>query len=308
MVPNRHRPAGPGNFEQRDPRFAANAPNSAPVRPQSPPPPFTLTPDQQAEVDHVLNDWEKKSGEIKTFKCDFDRLIYDPVFSTLTPGKPEAPVTMSKGEIKFVAPDKGLMHETTRQTWQLNQKTHEREQVTLPNGEYWICDGKSLFQVEEGKKTATETPIPKEMQGQAITQGPLPFVFGAKAAELKARYYIRLTTPETDKENVWLDIRPKFLRDAENFTKTEVILRTADMFPVGVQIYPTNNGEHEVYLLKQKTWDWRSWLKADTFSPPWGYKIIPNQVPNVGPPQAGGAASPADGQARRPAAQPSFRQ
>jgi len=191
----------------------------------------------------------------------------------------------------------------------VNPKTQRQEVVKRAHGEHWICDGKSLFQIDHEKQTATETPIPPEMQGQAITQGPLPFVFGAKKLELKARYYIRDVTPANDKTNAWLEIVPKYMRDAQNFVKSEVILRKSDMFPTAVQLFPTTNGEHEVFVLKEKSWI-SGFFDSDTFKPPFGYKRIPNQVPNAGPPQAGGGAAPAadNSQARRPIYSPVYRQ
>ena len=303
-------PGAPVQIQRRDPqdfRQPIGVATADPRRQSPPPPPFTLTPDQQAEVDQVLDQWESMSGKVKTFKCDFDRMKYDPAFLPPVKGE-ERPISVSKGELKFVAPDKGLMEETELQALAVNPKTQRQEVVKRAHGEHWICDGKSLFQIDHEKQTATETPIPPEMQGQAITQGPLPFVFGAKKLELKARYYIRTVTPADDKINVWLEIIPKYMRDAQNFVKAQVILRKSDMFPSAVQLYPTTNGEHEVFILKEKSWI-STIFSSDTFKPPFGYKLIPNQMPGAPPPQAGGAAAPADnGQARRPNMQPVYRQ
>ncbi len=59
-------------------------------QPAEPPkPPFVLSPEQQAEVDHALDLWEERNREIKTFDCRFKRWVYDAVF-----GRPD--------EAKFV--------------------------------------------------------------------------------------------------------------------------------------------------------------------------------------------------------------
>ena len=48
--------------------------------PQPPPPPFRLTPQEEAQVDRVLNLWEQRNRDIKKFDCKFKRWIYDAVF------------------------------------------------------------------------------------------------------------------------------------------------------------------------------------------------------------------------------------
>ena len=55
-----------------------------------------------------------------------------------------------------------------------------------------MCDGKSVFEYRHQDKHLVERPIPKELQGQSIVDGPLPFLFGAEAAKLKARYWLRI--------------------------------------------------------------------------------------------------------------------
>ena len=66
----------------------------------------------------------------------------------------------------------------------------------------------------------TESPLPKELQGKDIVDGPLPFLFGAKAEKLKQRYYLRIITPPDVQGQVWLEAWPRFLADARNFQRT----------------------------------------------------------------------------------------
>ncbi len=284
------------------------------IPPTAPAPPFVLTLQQQAEVDRALANWESKGGGVKSFKCNFNHFKYDPTFAppNADPNAPQAPLTTSKGELYYSAPDKGMFREWDVITWQPNQSTHRLEQVAVPNGEYWACDGKSVYEVDIGKKEVTETPLPKEMQGQSITEGPLPFAFGAQAAKLKARYYIRLITPPANAQNeVWLEILPRLRQDAANFFKVEVILRASDMLPTAIRIstVQTKTGAYaDVYLFEQKGFfeSLPSW--NNIFAPsPLGYKHILQPVPgaNVPPPggpiQPGGSNQPAGTpQARRP--------
>lgn len=281
--------------------------------PAAPPaPPFVLSPQQQAELDRALANWETKSSQVKSFKCNFNHFKYDPTFAP--PSDPSGPLTKSKGELYYAAPDKGMFREWDVITWQPNQSTRRLEQIAVSNGEWWACDGKSVYAVDVGKKEVTETPLPKEMQGQSITEGPLPFAFGAQAAKLKARYYIRLITPPERAQNeVWLEILPRWRQDAANFFKVEVILRASDMLPTAIRIstVQTKTGAYaDVYLFEEKGFEWPDLSRVfyGVFSPsPLGYKHIlqPVQGPNVTPPggpiQPGGSTPPAGtSQARRP--------
>jgi hypothetical protein len=62
------------------------------------------------------------------------------------------------------------------------------------------------------------------MKGKAIADGPLPFLFGADAAKLNARYYFKpIPSPNPQKE-IWLDAYPKRAEDAANFSQARLIL------------------------------------------------------------------------------------
>jgi TIGR03009 family protein len=268
---------------------------------QNPPaPPFQLSPQEQADLDNVLDMWEKKNGAIKTFKADFDRCQYDPVFFPKQPGEKNArPKQTSFGEIKYVAPDKGLLRETGGSTWTVNPTSRQLENKKLDALEHWACDGKTLYKVDYQQRTVDEIPIPPELQGKGITQGPLPFVFGAKAADLKARYYIRTTPPPAGAVNeYWLEIRPKYIRDAENYSKVEIILDANTMFPKAIQIDGTNGTDRDVYILTPKGGFDPFGPFRDDFSPsPFGFKHVKN-TPNA-PPAAQPGAPPASGQTER---------
>lgn len=220
-------------------------PNGAPAQPKviQLQPPFMLSPEEQARLDQLLKEWEDKSSNIKTFKCEFTRLEYDPAFMN---GDPNQAKTESRGELKYAAPDKGLFHVT--QTWDyvLDTKTGKPNKTEGGPGEYWTCDGKSIFQVDHQQKRIIERPIPPELQGQAITEGPLPFVFGAKAKTLQQRYFMRVITPENDKDRVWLEARPRLQKDAANYSKVELILTRAKMLPYAIQIFdPGANAQNQ---------------------------------------------------------------
>src|SRR5262249_3722344 len=158
----------------------------------------------------LLKDWETASNNVQTFKCNFTRMEYDPA---LVGGNPNQPSAVSKGELKYATPDKGM--------FRVKEQTNYSPDPTKPGQftaqqvdptEWLTCDGKAMYEVrDQPQKLVVETPLPPEMQGKAITDGPLPFVFGAKAAALKGRYYMRLTPPPSANAatEVWLEAFPR---------------------------------------------------------------------------------------------------
>jgi TIGR03009 family protein len=102
--------------------------------------------------------------------------------------------------------------------------------------EHWVCDGKSVFEYRQDQKQLVERPIPVQMQGQAIVDGPLPFLFGAETAKLKARYWLRVVDQPNQNE-IWLEVLPRYQADAANYTKVEVILDQQQVLPKAMQVH-----------------------------------------------------------------------
>ena len=93
------------------PRIYPARPVNPPRPPQPPQPPFRLTPQEDAQVDRVLNIWEQRNAALKTFDCRFRRWIYDPVFGRdMTKA-----MFVEEGVIRFAAPDRGLFKSVRRE-------------------------------------------------------------------------------------------------------------------------------------------------------------------------------------------------
>ena len=226
-----------GPASQRAPRPTSPQLAQFPNRRQAgPPAEFQLSPAEQQRLDMILNYWEKKTEAIKTFQCKFTRENWDLVF-----GPKDAPRSIDRGTIRFAKPDKGLMRVDEVYTYdpQAQDKKNKFKKQETQFGEYWVCDGKAVFQFDSRTKVLTETQLPPEMQGKAIAEGPLPFLFGAKAETMKQRYWIReLRPPAEVKDKFWLEAIPKRAEDAANFAKIQVILAKPDAS--GSQLLPEN--------------------------------------------------------------------
>jgi len=255
-----------------------------------------LTPQQQAQLeaqlaqeraqlDQVLDAWERESKKVKTLSARFTKREYGNgggFGPAAAPGQPPNPTRVCDGEIYFASPDRGMYRELAKKG---------------EYSEYWVCDGKSIYQINHAKEELVETVLPEELRGKAISDGPLPFVFGAEAAKMKQRYNMRVITPRDVQGQIWLEAYPKLRQDAVNFRRIEVILDEQTMLPIALQLFETNGKDHKSFVFgKPKVNDLWDKIK-NFFDPPGvprGYKKRVEE-----PPVAQTAAPPQGGQAQR---------
>ena len=157
----------------------------------------------------------------------------------------------STGEIKYAAPDKGLFRVKSSKQWNAEKRKYDARPSN--SGEHWVCNGTSIYEFRHSERQLRETKLPPEMRGRAISEGPLPFVFGAKADTLKKRYSMRIITPPSVTDQIWLEALPKFQVDAANFSKVELILRAADLMPFAIQVFKPGGQDRDVYQFDPRT-------------------------------------------------------
>jgi TIGR03009 family protein len=286
-------PAASNNVAQESPSRVPLGAVIQRLQPSPLPAPFVLSPADEANLNKLLVDWEASNSKIKTFACNFTRLEYNPA---VVGGDPNQVTTESHGVLKYAAPDKGMFKVTRMTNFVPDLKSGKIVKQDADPTEWWTCDGKSMFEVvDKPEKLVVEKPLPPEMRGQAITDGPLPFVFGAKAAALKSRYYMRVVTPPQVKDDVWLEAFPKQQKDAANFSRVTIILRKSDLQPWAIQIFNpganTQNNSRTMIKLEDASinslWAPVQYLFDDFAQPhPIGYRhvvdnslINPNTVP-----------------------------
>ena len=93
------------------------------------------------------------------------------------------------------------------------------------------------------------------MRGQAIADGPLPFMFGARAETIKARYWVH-GLPDGPKGKYWLEAAPKSRDDAQNFKYVRIVL-DHECLPESLQIFapnydPPRNDARQTYVFKDR--------------------------------------------------------
>jgi len=230
--------ATPGALVPRDPALQRRAPAA----------PFTLNAQQQAELDWLLGRWEQEGAKVKTFECDFTRFDWDRVW------RDDRPMHVVQGELRYAAPDKGMLRvdgELVDFRWDRGAANGGRL-VDGQMAEHWICNGSSIFEYNFQRKQLVEHRLPPDVKGTAISNSPLPFLFGAKANQLRERYFLRVVTPKGMKDRAWLEAHPKYQADAANFRTATLILTLANMQPLAIESVLPNGKSSTVYHF-QKT-------------------------------------------------------
>jgi len=189
-------------------------------------------------------------------------------------------------------------------------------------GEHWICDGQSVFEHDHKSKQLIQRELPPQMQGKAIADGPLPFLFGAEAAKVKQRYWIHpLPVPADVKGEYWLEAYPKWRQDAVNYQKVHIIIAQDDFLPKGLVIFdrnfnPVRNPARSTFTFENREVNWSVALQQlNIFNrefyepkPPLGWKKVvekydvPPEAQEFAPAAAGGvnqAQLPPSGPPRR---------
>ncbi len=278
--------------------------------------PFQLDEKQAQRLEQLLGYWESRSGKVNTYATHFTRYEYDHVFG---PKDPRFAKTKSEGIIRYASPDKGEFRvERTLEYRAPKDKDSKPQYIPMAaeNNEHWICDGRSIFELNGSKKQLIQQELPPELQGKKIADGPLPFMFGAEKDKLKERYWIREIVPPSERKNeYWFDAYPKTREDAGSYQKITVILDAENFLPTALQIFPPNhdprtNPSRTVYTFDHRDVDnviHRSKKFFDRFiSPktPFGWKKV---VMQYGAPASSPAAQTArqdSTQATRPAPTP----
>jgi TIGR03009 family protein len=267
-------------------------PSPGPAQPAAAQPP-QLTPQQAAALDQLLAAWETRNASVRTWSCTFHKWEYN-AWSPAGAGGDRLAFAESTGELKYAAPDKGLFR--VKQSKQWNPETRRYELRGGEAGEHWVCNGESIYEFRHTERQLRETKLPPEMRGKAISDGPLPFVFGAKADTLKRRYWMRLITPPDVRDQIWLEALPRYQVDAANFSKVELILQARDLMPFAIQIHKPGGQDRDVYQFDPNTnlIDRGLDLIRDFARPvtPLGYTYVLDDASGAGPGATPAAALP----------------
>lgn len=203
-----------------------------------------LAPDHEQFLGQLLDHWEKTSSQIKRLTCEFQRWDYDPTYCNWrNPGDNRlAAARIVRGKIQYGAPDKA--DSQSLETWEFagtkdnaGVEAHYRQNAAEEARERWMCDGTAIFEYDFSNKKLYEIAIPAELQGEALSQSPLPFLFGAKRTEMQERFWMRVSTPQGVGNEYWIEAWPKRRDDAVNYQRVEIVISGEDFLPKSIHIY-----------------------------------------------------------------------
>ncbi len=202
-------------------------------------------------IDDLLDHWQKTSGQVNLYTCEFRRWDYDPTFCNYRDPATNrlAAFSIADGKVRYASPDKGMFETTS--VWDFagppeqegGDAKYEQRESEAANHEKWICDGRSIFEFDFKNKVLYEVEIPDEMQGNGLANSPLPFLFGVDKELLKERYWLRVITPQGVQDEYWLEAWPKKIDDARTYKKLEIILAAEDFLPKMLHLYAPNYDE-----------------------------------------------------------------
>ena len=250
---------------------------------------YPLPPEHEKHLNEVLKFWEFQAAQIQRYRCKFTRWEYDPI---ILPKDPETAAAVANGNIQFAAPDKGLFK--VEKLWKIALEQQGKTSVPVfkdgkPEyvaqkevlGEHWVCDGKSIFQFDSLNKQLIKRALPPDMQGKQITEGPLPFLFGAKAQAIKERYWIHVVSPPPKPNHFWLEAIPKRRAEAADFKAVHVVIDDTEFLPTalildlragGRTTYEFSNREKNWNMLPAMLNPFQQQFYAPT--PPSGWKLV----------------------------------
>lgn len=277
------------------PAAAAPATGTPPVGPT---PPFLLNSREQESLDAVLAQWEKKNTDTKTFKCEFERYEYDMTLKGTE--AEENRRSKALGEVKYKQPDHGMFRVTALEEFNENKHAYENRTVGL---DHWVCDGAAIYEFVPADRKLKVHPLPEEMRGEAIADGPIPFIFGAKADKMKQRDWLREVTPPGEiGKHTWLEAFPKYQHDAANFSSA-LLLLNPDFTIYGLQVSLPGGQQRTAFIFsKLAINDPLGFLKRDFAAPMtplgWTKEVDPPPTDPEQPEPKQPAAAPAT--ARQP--------
>jgi TIGR03009 family protein len=123
-------------------------------------------------------------------------------------------------------------------------------QKETEEGEHWVCDGRSVFEFNHQQKQLVETELPPEMRGNAIAEGPLPFMFGAKASSIRDRYWIREIARGGEDQPYQLELLPK--TSGGDFSKVRVYLDPKEFLPERMDVFDLNKVGRTTYQFQNR--------------------------------------------------------
>ncbi|CAN5739735.1 hypothetical protein BH23PLA1_BH23PLA1_41870 [soil metagenome] len=170
-----------------------------------------------------------------------------------------------------------------------------------------VCTGREVVEYSAAATQITVFPLPKDAQLRALDEGPLPFLFGLKAEEIKRRY--QMTLKQEAEKSYRIEIEPLLPIDRDAFAVAVLDLNKETLLPDALYMLSANGQDQQHYyftrILKNRpfqenTFHWSPELAQDLRQQ--GWSIIVNPSPDEVDVQhlPGGVPSPGPGPGANP--------
>jgi len=203
---------------------------------------FPLSPENDRMLKALLGKWQAATQGIERYKCDFFRWQFDMTKIS----DPKVYHTAARGVVRYMAPDKGMFRVDELKFVRKDPRDPQAEWKLHADpeqfGEYWICDGNSVYLYDRTQKKATKYTLPPEMQGKQVFNSPLPFFFGVDAQKIEQRFWVNpLPDAVVNEKPVHvLDVYPKTQADAVNYHHVRVYLDQKESLPAAIEVCMPN--------------------------------------------------------------------
>lgn len=208
------------------------------------------------ELEDLLIIWEQKSAKVNRLRGQIFRYKYDTVYSV---------ETRARGAFFYQAPDMGRIDFAPgdlKEASGMKDKNKQPFVVQADGKQKWVCTGKQVFVIDDDKQLYGKIDIPVQQQGKNIINGPLPFLFGMKAAQAKTRYHLNLGSmhyPQGARlkqkdgrelvfpPQVHVVAVPKLEVDAREWSRAEVLLDASTFIPTAIKLFNPQGTMETVY-------------------------------------------------------------
>lgn len=194
-----------------------------------------------AEMNTLLDLWEKQSKKTVSLNVSFDKVVRDEGFGeeyfrgrAMLQSPDLACLEFTKCKLDAEGKPLTLPDKSGKPVVQMNPEPDERI----------VCTGNEVLQYFWGDRKIFVFPLDKQARQKSLQQGPLPFLFNMKAAEAKRRYSMRLL--KQDANEYLIGIVPNEAIDRESFTKAFLWLNKTTFLPNKLWLLPENNAKSRV--------------------------------------------------------------
>jgi TIGR03009 family protein len=248
--------------------FAAKAHGQAAASPRSKPDAAVEVRKRQ-QMESILALWEKESAARTSVNARFVRLDTSKVWGN----------TEYQGQAFLQRPELARLD--------LSKRDAAKKPPGLIPHEQIVCTGNHILQFAHETQQVFVFPLAKDARKRALDEGPLPFLFNTRAAELKQRYQLWLADENPDL--FLIGVLPRWESDKETFSRAYIWLNKKRFLPDKLLLVAPNEQDRREYTFKEITENQP--VDPETFRPrkPPGWTVVNNPAATQAPPARAGA-------------------